>query len=136
MTTVEVVEDINADTQAVWKILGDFGGVKVAGPITAFEVTGEGVGAVRTITMGGAKVVERLEAFDPDAMSFTYAIINEDCPLPVAGYSSSVKLSAKGAGTSVEWVGTFEPKGDENAAAEMVRGIYTGMIAGARKALV
>jgi hypothetical protein len=36
----------------------------------------------------------------------------------------------------VNWSGTFEPKGaDEAAASKVVRGIYTGGIAGARKAL-
>ena len=69
MTTVKVVESIKAEAKAVWDILGDFGGIKVGGPITAFEIEGEGVGAVRTITMGGANVVERLEAFDPESFS-------------------------------------------------------------------
>ena len=53
MTTVKVVEPIAANAGDVWKILSDFGGIKVGGPIEAFEIEGEGVGAVRTITTGG-----------------------------------------------------------------------------------
>ena len=135
MTNVLVVESIKADAQAVWDILGDFAGVEVGGPITAVEVTGEGVGAVRSITMGGALIVERLEAYDPDNLSFTYAIINDDCPLPLSNYSATVQLTADGDGCTVNWEGSFEPKGQpEEDVKELVNGIYTGAIAGAMKA--
>ncbi|MFP6806204.1 MAG: SRPBCC family protein [Pseudomonadales bacterium] len=136
MTTVKVVESIKAEAKAVWDILGDFGGIKVGGPITAFEIEGEGVGAVRTITMGGANVVERLEAFDPESFSLTYAIINEDSPLPVSAYRSDVQITANDEGCTIDWTGNFEPKGvSEEQASEIVKGIYTGGIARARKAL-
>ena len=136
MTTVEVKETVNANAKAVWDILGDFAGVKVGGPVTAVNVEGEGVGAVRTITMGGANIVERLEAYDADAMALKYAIINDDCPLPVSNYSATINVTANGDNAcTVDWVGTFEPKGaPEDQASELVRGIYTGGIAGARKA--
>jgi len=135
MTTVEVIETVNSNAQSVWDILGDFGGIKVGGPITSFNLEGEGVGAVRTITMGGADIVERLEEFDSKGMHLKYAILNEDCPLPVSGYSATIKVKAADNGTcTVEWIGTFEPKGaPEEAASDAVRGIYTGGIARARK---
>jgi len=136
MTTTEVKETVNAKAKAVWDILGDFGGIKIGGPITAFGIEGDGVGAVRTITMGGASVVERLEAFDANGMSLKYAIINDDCPLPVSGYSATINVTADGDDAcTVEWVGTYEAKGAPEAqASEVVRGIYAGGIAGARKA--
>ena len=43
MTTVEVIETIGSSAQTVWDILGDFGGIKIAGPITAFSIDGDGV---------------------------------------------------------------------------------------------
>ena len=137
MTTVEVVEQIAAGANDVWGILGDFGGVKVGGPVEAVEVEGEGVGAVRTITMNGAKIVERLEAHDEGSLTFTYAIINDDHPLPVSNYSATVIITADGGDAcTVNWTGSFEPKGaDEEAASNLVRGIYTGAIEGARRAL-
>lgn len=135
MTTVEVIETINSNPQSVWDILGNFGGVKVGGPVTAFNLEGEGVGAVRTITMGGANIVERLEEFDAAGMSLKYVILNEDCPLPVSGYSATIKVKSDGDNAcTVEWIGTFEPKGAPEAASAAVRGIYTGGIARARKA--
>ncbi len=136
MTTVEVKETVNANAQAVWSILGDFAGIKIRGPITAVEVEGEGVGTVRTIIMGASQVVERLEAYDDSTMSLKYAILNEDCPLPVSAYSATINVTANGDNAcTVDWVGTFEPRGvPEDKASEVVRGIYTGGIAGARKA--
>jgi hypothetical protein len=91
---------------------------------------------VRTIGLGGGKVVERLDRHDSNAMQFAYSIINDDCPLPVADYSATVKITETGAGScNVNWSGSFEPKGASEAdAAKVVEGIYRGGIAGARKA--
>jgi len=136
MTTVHVQESIAANANAVWDILSDFGGIKVGGPIEAFEMDGEGVGAVRTITMGGGQVIERLDVHDADALTFTYCILNDDSPLPVAGYSATVQITPDGdSACTVDWTGTFEAQGDEETAEKVIRGIYTGGIAGARKAL-
>ena len=85
MATVTVSEDIKAKAADVWAALSDFGGIKVGGPMTSFETQGKGVGMVRTIGMGGGRVVERLDRHDPKAMVFAYSITNEDCPLPVTG---------------------------------------------------
>ena len=135
MTTVTVSDDLNAPAADVWAALSDFGGIKVGGPITSFEIDGEGVGAVRRIGMGGAVVVERLDEHDADAMTFAYSITNDDSPLPVLGYSARVTVSATGeASCHVDWSGTFEPQGDEAAAMKVIEGIYRGGIAGARKA--
>ena len=136
MATTEVKETVNASAQSVWEILGNFAGVQVGGPVTSVEVEGEGVGAVRTIGMGGAKVIERLEAFDAENMSLKYAIINDDCPLPVSNYSATIDVIANGeSACTVEWVGTYEPKGvPEDQASAIIGGIYAGGIAGARKA--
>ena len=64
MTNVTVVESIAANANDVFKILGDFGRIKVGGAITAFELEGDGVGAVRTITTGGGQIIERLDEYD------------------------------------------------------------------------
>jgi hypothetical protein len=136
MTKVTVSEDICGRAADVWAALSDFGGIKVGGPITSFETKGTGVGMVRTIGMGGGKVVERLDRHDAKAMVFVYSIVNDDCPLPVkAGYSATVQVTDKGNGAcNVNWSSTFEPKGAPEAdAIKVVEGIYRGGIAGARK---
>ncbi len=137
MTKVTVSEDIKAKAADVWTAMSDFGGIKVGGPITSFETKGKGVGMVRTIGMGGGTVVERLDRHDAAALVYAYSIINEDCPLPVTGYASTVKITDKGDGTcNVNWSGVFEPKGASEAdASKVVEGIYRGGIARARKTL-
>jgi hypothetical protein len=137
MTTVTVSEDIQGKAADVWARLSDFGGIRVGGPVTSFEVEGQGVGMIRTIGMNGGKVVERLDRHDPAAMVFAYSILNEDCPLPVRGYSATVTITDRGDGTcNVHWTGTFEAKGAPEAdAIKVVEGIYRGGIAGARKAV-
>ena len=137
MTSVQVIESVAASAQQVWDILSDFGGIKVGGPIEAFTIEGEGVGAVRTITMGGGQVIERLDVHDTGAKTFTYSIQNDDNPLPVSGYAATVTVTSKGdSACEVEWTGTFDVKGtDKETACKTVRGIYTGGIARARKTL-
>ena len=91
---------------------------------------------VRYLTMGGGQVVERLDVHDAEQRTFTYAIINDDCPLPFADYSATVNITDDGDGTcTVDWTGTFEPKGDEETAINTASGIYAGAIKGARIAL-
>jgi Polyketide cyclase / dehydrase and lipid transport len=137
MTTVTVSEDIKGKAADVWAMLSDFGGLKVGGPITSIDVVGKGVGMVRTIGMGGGKVVERLDRHDANAMVYAYSITNDDSVLPVKGYSSTVKVTDKGDGTcNVNWSATFQPRGvSEGDASKVVEGIYKGGIAGARRAV-
>ena len=137
MTIVTVVETVAANAIDVFKILGDFGRIKVGGAITAFEIEGDGVGAERTITLGGGRVIERLDEHDSEKLIFGYSILNEDNPLPVSNYSSQVKITANDeTACTVTWSGTFEPKGaDEAAASKVIRGIYTGGIASTRDTL-
>jgi len=133
MTTVTVSEDVEASAAQVWAVLSDFGGIEVGGPITSFQTEGEGVGMIRTIGLGGGRVVERLDHHDPDALEFAYSILNDDCPLPVSGYAATVRITPTGDGRCrVDWSGVFEPKGPEADAVKVVEGIYRGGIARAR----
>jgi hypothetical protein len=133
----KVVKAINAPADAVWEQLSNFSDIQVGGPIESFSYEGEGVGMVRTIGMGGGQVVERLETHDSTARSFSYAIINEDCPLPFSNYSALVNITDNGDGTcTVDWTGTFEPRGaDEAEAINVATGIYAGAIKRARDTL-
>ena len=136
MAEAKVVKKIGASADAVWEQLSDFAGISPGGPIEAVRYEGEGVGMVRYLTMGGGQVIERLEAHDAEQRTFTYAIINDDCPLPFADYSATVNITDDGDGTcTVDWTGTFEPKGDEETAINTASGIYAGAIKGARIAL-
>ena len=137
MTEAKVVETIAAGADAVWEQLSDFGGIKPGPGIDAVDVEGEGVGMVRSIHLPNGVVVERLENHDAGARTFTYAIINDDCPLPFSNYSATVNIADNGDGTStVDWTGTFDPKGvDDEKAIRIASGIYTNAIEGARRTL-
>ena len=133
MTEAKVVKTINATGKEVFDVLCVFDNIKPGGPVEAVRYEGEGVGMVRYITMGGGEVVERLDVLDPETLTMTYAITNEDCPLPFLNYSSTVQITDNGDGTcGVDWTGTFDPKGDEETAINTATGIYAGGIKGAR----
>jgi hypothetical protein len=138
MTEVKVSETIAAPAAKVWELLGDFGGVMKWGGamMKSCSVEGEGVGAVRTIGLGGISIQERCEAYDAAGRALTYSIIGKS-PLPLKNYLSVCKVVELGPNECrVDWNGTFEPDGaTEEQTQGMVRGIYTGGIASVRKLL-
>jgi hypothetical protein len=137
MASVKVVDSVEASADRVWDLLRDFGGLdRFAAGIEDCQVEGEGVGAVRTLSMpGGLKLQERLEAFDDAGRSLSYAIIGEH-PLPLDDYLSTVRVVEESDGRcTIEWSSEFQPKGPEDAARTMVEGIYRGGIKGIKKAL-
>ena len=137
MATAQVVKTVKAPVSAVWAALGDFAGIQAGGPIESVAYEGEGVGMIRTIRMGGGDVVERLEEHNEAGRRFTYAIINDDSPLPFTGYAATVQLGDNGDDTTtVIWTGTFEPRGVPEAdAINVATGIYAGAIKGTQIAL-
>ncbi len=136
MGSVKVVETVNASADQVWELFRDFGGItRFSQGIDSCTVEGEGLGAVRTITMGGGlKLQERLEAFDDGGRTLSYAIIG-DHPLPFDNYLSTIKVVAQGDACTVEWSSTYDPKGTEDQASGLIQGIYKGGITGIKKAL-
>ncbi len=136
MGSVKVVETVNASADQVWELFRDFGGItRFSQGIDSCTVEGEGLGAVRTITMGGGlKLQERLEAFDDGGRTLSYAIIG-DHPLPFDNYLSTVKVVDQGDACTVEWSSTYDPKGTEDQASGLIQGIYKGGIAGIKKTL-
>ena len=136
MVNVKVTERVSASAGKVWAIFRDFGGVKRFTPeIEQCTLEGEGMGAVRTITMpGGFQLQERLEALDEAARTLRYAIVSG--PAPFRDYLATIRVSEDGAGCSIDWSSQFEPQGiSEEQARAIVEGIYRGGIAGLRKHL-
>lgn len=139
MSEVKVRETVAAPAAKVWAIVRDFGGVaKWGGPaIQSCSVEGAGVGAIRRVGLpGGLTIAERLEAFDDAKRTLSYAIV-EKSPLPLEDYLSTIRIEETGPeACAVDWSGRFEPDGAaEEQAQAMVRAVYTGGIAGIRKAL-
>lgn len=137
-TTSEVVRDgtFAASPAALWALVSDFGGIdKIMDGIESCETEGEGVGMKRSLPIGGGVVVESLDSLDHDAMTLSYSII--EAPLPFKNYSATMAVAAEGeGGSALTWTGTFEAAGVPVEKAEQIAaGIYSGGIAGYRKAL-
>ncbi|MGW6336727.1 SRPBCC family protein [Nocardia rhamnosiphila] len=109
---------VDAPVDRLWAIVGDFAGVMKWHPtMNACVVDGSGVGARRTVELGGRKVVERLDERDDERHIIAYSIVMGR-PLSV-GVSGRISLAAVSDGeTSVEWVTTIpnRPGADELAA--------------------
>jgi len=77
-TAVVSTVSVPADAQAVWAIVGDFGGFAQFIPaLASIEVIGTGLGTVRhkKFKEGGLVVVEQLNSHDDRAMSMTWTTI-------------------------------------------------------------
>ena len=134
MAETKVVEKINASLDQVWSNIGNFAGLKPGSGIESVDYKGEGVGMVRSIKLTIGTVIERLDHYDPEAKNYGYSIINKDCPLPFLNYSATVQLlKNEDNTTTVEWTGTFEPRGiEESQAKTLAYNMYTNAINGAR----
>jgi len=88
----------------VWRSAGNFGGIVgwVQG-VVACEVNGDGVGAIRTVTMKGRQVRERLAAWDPARCVIAYQILPPHS-LPLSDILSTIEvLDAGSGGAEVVW---------------------------------
>ena len=135
MAHMNVEEEIAASAEAVWKLLSDFGGLKAwATMVESCELDGEGVGAVRTLSMGGMMLKERLERLDEAAKSFSYSIV--EGPIPANNYLATVSVSEIGQGRSrIIFSTDFEPVGVPEAdLVQLFEGVYSDMAKGVQKA--
>ena len=136
MVSVKVSERVEATADRVWELFRDFGGVqRFSAGIEKVEVTGAGIGAVRTLSLpGGLTLQERLEAFDERGRRLQYAIVAG--PIPVSNYLATIEVKDEGKACRIDWSSHFEPKGiSDDQGRAMIEGVYKGGIAGVRKAL-
>ena len=117
--------DIPAPPDRVWQLIGGFGSLPDWLPYIARSELSEG-GRVRHLANpGGDTIIERLEAFDNAARSYSYSI--RQSPFPVTGYLSTLRVREAngGTGSRVEWSGEFTPDGvSDREAARLFQGIY------------
>lgn len=124
MSSVDLKTELPISPEKVWETIGGFNALSDWHPaIEKSEL--EGGGSIRRLSLvGGGTIVEKLEKLDDDGHSYRYSIV--DGPVPVANYSSEIKVTknAEG-GCTVHWSSDFTPKGvDENEAVKAVQGIY------------
>ncbi|MDG4762127.1 SRPBCC family protein [Micromonospora sp. WMMD710] len=125
MATATEFVDVPASPDRTWQLIGGFNSLPDWLPYIPTSKLSEG-GRVRTLeSADGGVIVERLEAFDNAARTYTYSIV--DAPFPVTGYLATLTVHAvPGQNTArVQWSGTFTPDGVSDAdAVALFRGIY------------
>lgn len=109
---VVVVADIAAGCDAVWRLVGDFGGIMRWHPdIIRCDAAGEGIGMVRTAHFADGWITERLDRCDPAAAILGYTVIDSSRP-GAAGTTASIVLTAAGGDTRLEWRAQLPPGTD------------------------
>ncbi|MCI0487524.1 MAG: SRPBCC family protein [Blastocatellia bacterium] len=137
MISVSKKATINAAAADVWKTISDFNGLpRFVLLIVDSKVEGEGVGAVRTITLqDGQQGVETLSFLDDENMTLRYSLA-DDPGRPFKGYVATMKLTALGDNEcELEWSSAFEAQGgaSEEEAKALPAGLYEIGIAGLKK---
>ncbi len=124
MSTVKMTTTIPVSADQIWNVIGQFNALPDWHPGVVRSDLEEG-GAIRRLTLtGGGEIVERLEKSDDQGQTYTYSII--ESPLPVSGYTATIKVTEEGGGVStVEWSSSFKPSGaPENDAIKAIESIY------------
>ncbi|MET7368823.1 SRPBCC family protein [Streptomyces sp. NPDC005566] len=136
MATTTASIEIPVSPERVWRLIGGFGSLPDWLPYIPSSELGEG-GRVRTLgNQDGGVIVERLEAFDDAARTYSYSILK--APFPVTGYRSTLTVHGiAGRDTArVEWSGVFTPDAvGEDEAVALFQEIYTDGLAALNRTL-
>lgn len=113
MLSASVRHEFDLPIEVLWDLIGDFGdmGKWTGMPPEACVADGQGVGALRTLTLPtGGIIVDRLDA--QTRYSYAYSIINmEEAPLPFSTYRARLAAeTVSGSRSRIDWVGEFEAR--------------------------
>ena len=97
--------DIARSADDVWKVVGDFGGL--AGWMPGIE-TCTVEGDLRTISMSGMEIGERLVRRDDAERVLVYSIASG--PAPVDHHEATITVTPAGSGSHVTWAVDVEPE--------------------------
>ena len=125
MAKVSMNLSLSVSADDVWGVIGGFNTLNTWHPaIVSCESDGNTPGCMRTLTVpDGAQVIERLDAIDDGARSYTYSIT--DSPLPVENYSATINVVERGDGSEIQWSSDFKPSGASEAEATgIIEGIF------------
>jgi hypothetical protein len=140
MVTATITHIFPFAATQLWDTIGDFGDTgKWSGrPPEACVADGEGVGALRTLTIAdGRVIVDRLEAKGERYYSYSIAMDAGPAPLPVSSYRATMSVAPlTDDSCTFCWSGLIEPKGISDAeAVTLFEGIYRSGIAMMMKTL-
>lgn len=130
MATTTASLDVPASPDHVWQLIGGFDSLPDWLPYIPTSELSDGGRVRRLRNEDGGVIVERLEAFDNKARTYSYSILQ--APFPVTGYLSTLTVhEIPGQDTArVEWSGTFTPDGiSDDEAGALFHGIYADGLA-------
>jgi len=94
VTYAKVRAEIDHPIAEVWPWIADFGGLAAwASGVTGCTLDGEGVGAVRAVSLGDRVAHERLEAIEPDRYWLRYHIVPPHA-MPAENVYSEISLTS------------------------------------------
>ena len=104
VTYADVRVALDHPAEAVWTAVADFGRIdRWAAGVSGCVADGEGPGTIRTVSLAGRQVRERLEAIDPAVRSLRYGILPPH-GLPARDVRSEIKLvPLDGGGVEMRW---------------------------------
>ena len=104
VTYADVRVALDHPVGAVWAMVAAFGRIdRWAAGVLACTADGEGPGMIRTVSLAGRQVRERLEAIDPAAHSLRYQILPPH-GLPAREVRGEITLVAlDGGGVEMRW---------------------------------
>ena len=131
--------EIAAPPAKVWGVIEQFSDLTWVPPVKSSSATqGNTIGSVRTLDLGGPRLMEELKAYDAKAMTYTYVITSDPANvkvLPVTDYTSTITVKPSAAGSLVTWTGAFKRADQGDApAAGMDDKTATGAISGVYEA--
>jgi len=97
--------EITGAADNIWNRVGDFCDIDDWHPgITSCALKSETGGVHRLITVGDAKVLEKLVASEP-GLSYTYSIVSS--PFPFERYTATLSIT-RGTPNTITWSGRFK----------------------------
>ena len=111
MTHISSRITIHAPIDVIWQVISDFSAGNLHLPsVVACMVTGDGIGALRTLTSAdGSTIIERLTERDAAAKRLSYALLTDT---PFADCLTTIALRDLGPYiTELTWAATFQPDG-------------------------
>jgi len=129
--TISRSATVKASASTVWALIGPFCAIKDWLPPVG-ECIEDGKAPPTRILVtkdGKAAFVEAQTARSDTERSYSYTFLSS--PLPVSNYSSTIKVTPQGDGSStITWSGSYTPDhGKEKAASEALNGVYEAGLA-------
>jgi hypothetical protein len=127
-TPVVASVKVATSAQAVWKVVGDFGGfTRFIPALDSIEVIGSGVGSVRhkKFKEGGLEVIEQLNSRDDNALSMTWTTLYNN--LGVGNLWASMTVVPAGDESSIAtWTIIAEPAAGNPMSAQEFQAFLQG----------